>query len=81
MTTTALRAARTIDARDSLCPGPLLELIRAVRSGAVGDVIAVWSSDPASRSDIPIWATHAGHRVVGVHRRADYDEIVIEKRR
>jgi tRNA 2-thiouridine synthesizing protein A len=72
---------RTVDARGSYCPGPLMELIRAVREGAVGDVIAVWSTDSGSRIDIPKWVEKAGHGLVGVERRDGYDEIVIEKRR
>jgi TusA-related sulfurtransferase len=40
---------RTIDARGSFCPGPLMELIRGIREGQVGDVLAVWSTDAGSR--------------------------------
>jgi tRNA 2-thiouridine synthesizing protein A len=73
---------RTIDARGSYCPGPLMELIRAIREGSVGDIIAVWSSDAGSRLDIPKWVEKAGHRLVGIETRDDgYDEIVVEKLR
>lgn len=72
---------RTIDARGSYCPGPLMELIRAIREGQVGEVIAVWSTDAGSRSDIPAWIEKAGHRLVGVEPRDGYDEIIVEKRR
>jgi TusA-related sulfurtransferase len=72
---------RTIDARGSYCPGPLMELIRAIREGAVGDVIAVWSTDAGSRLDIPKWVEKAGHRLVGIETRDAYDEIVVEKLR
>ena len=72
---------RTIDARGSYCPGPLMELIRAIREGSVGDVIAVWSSDAGSRLDIPKWVEKAGHRLVGIETRDAYDEIVVEKLR
>jgi tRNA 2-thiouridine synthesizing protein A len=72
---------RTIDARGSYCPGPLMELIRAIREGQVGDMIAVWSSDSGSRLDIPKWVEKAGHRLVGVETRDGYDEIIVEKLR
>jgi TusA-related sulfurtransferase len=74
-------ATRTLDARGSYCPGPLMELIRAIREGAVGDVIAVWSTDAGSRNDIPMWVEKAGHRLVAIETRDGYDEIVVEKRR
>ncbi len=69
----------TLDARGSFCPGPLMELIRAIREGQVGDVIAVWSADRGSKTDIPKWVEKAGHRLVGVFERDGYDEIVVEK--
>jgi tRNA 2-thiouridine synthesizing protein A len=72
---------RTIDARGSFCPGPLMELIRAIREGHVGDVIAVWSSDRGSKVDIPRWVEKAGHRLVSLEARDGYDEIVVEKLR
>jgi TusA-related sulfurtransferase len=70
---------RTIDARGSFCPGPLMELIRAIREGAVGDVIAVWSADTGSRIDIPKWVEKAGHDLLGVETKEGYDEIVVRK--
>jgi TusA-related sulfurtransferase len=72
---------RTVDARGSYCPGPLMELIRAIREGQVGDVIAVLSSDAGSKLDIPKWVEKAGHRLVALEARDGYDEIVIEKMR
>ncbi len=72
---------RTIDARGSFCPGPLMELIRAIKEGEVGDTIAVWSADKGSRIDIPKWVEKAGHTLVGVFTRDGFDEIVVEKMR
>jgi TusA-related sulfurtransferase len=74
-------AARTIDARGSFCPGPLMELIRAIRESNVGDVLAVRSTDKGSRIDIPKWVEKAGHRLVSISTLDGYDEIVIEKAR
>jgi TusA-related sulfurtransferase len=73
--------SRTIDARGSYCPGPLMELIRAIREGSAGDAIAIWSTDAGSRIDIPAWVEQAGHRLIGIESRDGYDEIVVEKRR
>jgi TusA-related sulfurtransferase len=69
----------TIDARGSFCPGPLMELIRAIREGNVGDILAVISSDNGSKTDIPAWVNKAGHRLIGVFPHEGYDEIVVEK--
>jgi tRNA 2-thiouridine synthesizing protein A len=78
MTTTI---SRTIDARGSFCPGPLMELIRAIKESEVGDTIAVWSADKGSKIDIPLWVKKAGHTLVGVEAREGYDEIVVTRAR
>ena len=72
---------RTIDARGSYCPGPLMELIRAIREGQVGDVLAIYSSDKGSAIDIPKWIEKAGHRLIAVEAREGYDAIIVEKMR
>ena len=72
---------RTIDARGSYCPGPLMELIRAIRESQVGDVLAVYSSDKGSRIDIPKWIEKAGHHLITVESREGYDAIIVEKMR
>ena len=79
MTDTAIAITRTVDARGSFCPGPLMELIRAIREGQIGDVIAVYSSDTGSKTDIPKWIEKAGHRLIALETRDGYDEIIVEK--
>ena len=81
MTATATPIPRIVDARGSFCPGPLMELIRAIREAEVGDVIAVYSSENGSKTDIPKWIEKAGHRLVALEARDGYDEIVVEKAR
>ena len=71
--------ARTIDARGSYCPGPLMELIRGIRESEPGAVLAVWSTDSGSKVDIPKWIEKAGHRLIDVAARDGYDEIIVEK--
>jgi TusA-related sulfurtransferase len=81
MQTLTTPITRTVDARGSYCPGPLMELIRSIRESQVGDVIAVWSSDAGSKLDIPKWIEKAGHRLISVEPREGYDEIMVEKLR
>ena len=80
-TATTPTPTRTVDARGSYCPGPLMELIRAIREAQVGDVISVYSSDKGSKVDIPKWVEKAGHRLVALETRDGYDEIIVEKTR
>jgi tRNA 2-thiouridine synthesizing protein A len=78
-TIAAPAVTRIVDARGSFCPGPLMELIRAIRESEPGQVIAVYSSDSGSRTDIPRWVEKAGHRLVRVESLDGFDEIVVEK--
>ena len=81
MLETAPTITRTIDARGSFCPGPLMELIRGIRESQVGDVLAVLSSDKGSKIDIPKWIEKAGHRLIAVEALEGYDRILVEKAR
>ncbi|MDI3316567.1 MAG: sulfurtransferase TusA family protein [Bacillota bacterium] len=72
---------REIDARGSFCPGPMMELMRAIRSAQVGEVIAILSTDQGSRKDIPAWARKAGHEFLGVETVDGYDRIAVRKRK
>ncbi len=80
-TTPRPAVARTIDARGSYCPGPLMELIRGIREASVGDVLEVYSSDKGSKIDIPKWIEKAGHRLIAVDARDGYGVIAVEKLR
>jgi tRNA 2-thiouridine synthesizing protein A len=70
---------KEIDARGSFCPGPLLELIRGVKSIGVGASVQVLSSDPGSNRDIPAWVAKAKHEMVGMYPEAGYSRFVIKK--
>lgn len=60
-----LTIAKESDARGSFCPGPLMELIRTIKAGTVGEVYAILSSDEGSKKDIPAWINKAGHEYLG----------------
>lgn len=76
---TEIQADKTIDARGSYCPGPLMELIRSIKAAQVGQVLAVLSSDAGSTRDIPLWVQKAGQEFVGTFPRAGYNEIMVRK--
>lgn len=76
-----ITVTRTIDARGSHCPGPMMELIRAIKEAEIGDVIAVISNDSGSKKDIPAWASKAGHEFIGVFEEDGADKIIVKKSR
>ncbi len=72
---------RTIDARGSYCPGPLMEVIRAIREARVGEVVEVLSSDTGSKRDIPKWCEKAGHHFLGIIDDVGFARLVVRKAR
>ncbi len=72
-------ADRVIDARGSFCPGPLMEMIRAMKTAEVGQVVEVLTSDSGSKTDIPKWAEKAGQEVVEIVSGDDGDAILVRK--
>jgi len=70
---------QVIDARGAFCPGPLMELIAALKLVNVGDEIEIWSSDQGSIKDIPEWVKKVGHETVGITEQQGYAAIVVKK--
>jgi len=55
---------RTVDARGLSCPGPLVELARAIKDAASGQLFELLATDPGSKSDVPSWATLTGNELL-----------------
>lgn len=72
-------ARKTVDARGSFCPGPLMELIAAMKQSEVGDEIEVLSSDAGTAKDVPEWVNKVGHEMVGTSEEAGVWHIVVRK--
>lgn len=72
---------KTIDARGMACPGPLMNLIGAIRQGEVGQTFDVLSSDEGSRTDIPAWVAKAKHELVEVRPDAGFVHFIVRKAR
>lgn len=60
-----LKIDKTVDARGTACPGPLLEAKRAMPSIPMGGIMEVLSSDEATTEDIPLWSNKVGHECLG----------------
>ena len=68
-----------IDARGSFCPGPLMELISALKLAAIGDEIEILSSDKGSAADIPAWVKKVGHTHVESTEKDGHWGVVVRK--
>ncbi|SEH40447.1 sulfurtransferase TusA family protein [Magnetospirillum fulvum] len=74
-----MSARHSIDARQTFCPGPMMELIAALKEASIGDEVEVLSSDKGSADDIPAWTRKVGHHLVSSEDRGDHWAIVVRK--
>lgn len=79
MDTKTLKPAKTVDARGTACPGPLLEAKRAMSNVPVGAVLEVLSSDQGTTEDIPLWAKKVGHEYLGTFEEAGYWRLLVKR--
>jgi len=76
-----LEIKKTVDARGSACPGPLLEAKKGIGSVPVNGVMEVLSSDPSTKADLPVWAKKVGHELLGVTSGEGFDRIFIRRKK
>ncbi len=56
--------SKIIDARNTFCPGPLMELISHMKHASVGDTLELLSTDEGTAEDVPAWVNKVGHEIV-----------------
>ena len=56
----------TLDARNLLCPMPVIRVQGAMESLAPGEEIVALCTDPGAMSDVPAWCRVHGHEVLEV---------------
>lgn len=68
-------SAYQLDARNMLCPMPVIRTQNKVRELKEGDTLEVTSTDPGALNDIPAWCRINGHRVID--SRQQDNEVII----
>ena len=53
-----------LDARNSLCPMPVIKTQNKVNELQPGDTLTVTCTDPGALNDIPAWCRINGHEVI-----------------
>ena len=53
-----------LDARNLLCPLPVIRVQEKVKTLSSGDVLQVLCTDPGAMNDIPAWCRINGHKVI-----------------
>lgn len=56
--------AKIVDARNTYCPGPLMELIGYMKRANIGDQLELLSTDSGTANDVPEWIEKVGHEMI-----------------
>ena len=83
MTTEELKSvavAKSVDARGTACPGPLLEAKKAIGTIGAGDVMEILSADEGTKIDIPKWCGKQGHEFLGALEENSYFKVYMKKK-
>lgn len=75
----SLNVDKTVDARGTACPGPLLEAKRAMAAVPKGGIMEVLSSDEGTNEDIPLWSKKVGHDFMGNIEEAGYWRLFVKR--
>jgi TusA-related sulfurtransferase len=76
-----LKADKTVDARGTACPGPLLAAKREIASVPIDGIMEVLSSDEGTNDDMPLWADKVGHEFMGTIEEAGYWRIFVKRKK
>lgn len=82
MTTEELRnlnVDKSIDARGTSCPGPLLAAKKAIGEIQEGQILEILSADEGTKKDIPKWATKKDFGYLGTIEENGFFKIYIKK--
>ena len=75
----SVKVAKTLDVRGMYCPGPVMEVAKAIKTINVGDVLEVLATDPAARPDIEAWARRTGNQVLEAVQENGYVRILVKR--
>ncbi len=76
-----LKPDKTVDARGTSCPGPLLAAKRAIADVPINGILEVLSSDPGTKRDLPLWAKKVGHEFLGTLEEPGYFRVFVRRKR
>jgi tRNA 2-thiouridine synthesizing protein A len=68
----------TLDARNMLCPMPVIKTQDKVAELNAGDILEVTCTDPGALSDIPAWCRINGHTVINTQELDEEVLVLIE---
>jgi len=73
-----VKGHHNLDARQLLCPLPVIRTQNRIAKLEAGDILEVLCTDPGAMIDIPAWCRIHGHRVMSSEKDGVAIKITIE---
>lgn len=68
----------TLDARNLLCPMPVLKAQEMAKNLHNGDILTVIATDPGAQFDVPCWCRINGHKIIQLQKLQGETHITFE---
>lgn len=75
----SIQVHKTVDARGTSCPGPILAAKKSIVEVNPGEVMEVLATDSGSQKDLPAWSKKMGHEFLGVVEEPGYWKLYIKR--
>ena len=70
---------QTLDARELLCPMPVVKTAKAMKELGPGQVLKIVATDRGAITDLPAWAETTGNEMLAWHEEDDQLVFLIRK--
>lgn len=74
-----MKADQTLDCYGLLCPVPIIQTAKAIKTMKVGEVLEVVSTDKGIRADMPAWCRTSGQEFLGLEADGDVIKVYVRK--
>ncbi|HYA49072.1 MAG TPA: sulfurtransferase TusA family protein [Burkholderiales bacterium] len=74
-----MKADATLDCYGLLCPMPIVQTAKKLKTMKAGEVLEVVATDPGIREDMPAWCRTAGQEFLGAEEDGETVRVYVRK--
>jgi len=74
-----MKADQTLDCYGLLCPVPIIQTAKAIKTMKPGEVLEVVSTDKGIKADMPAWCRTTGQEFLGLEEEGDVIKVYVRK--
>lgn len=74
-----IQAQKTVDARGTSCPGPILAAKKGIVEVSIGEIMEVLATDSGTAKDLPAWAKKVGHDYLGLVEEPGFTKLYVKR--